>query len=266
MQESFTRERNASDLAAWKAQLPCFLGLVPASSLIPVFQRQSVVLRLAHAHAVIHANRPFLLRNFADQPGRSASSHQHLRRHIYDCVDAARDVVDVLNNFASSGIPFDSWWFTQYVSFCAVAVIYIYTIQQHQNTISTPSDTASVMASMTNRDLIKNKDYFALAEHCQQRLARAAKDISPGKTYDIVLEELRQEVHRYMQTSQLDPDGLILVDGNRDPQQSLGDGGEALFIGEMGMDIPNIAGDWSFPEWVQSDYLVSPKTMITWLF
>ncbi len=45
---------------------PAVLGTVSASSLIPIFRRQNTELRLAHAHAIMHVTRPFLLQAFAD--------------------------------------------------------------------------------------------------------------------------------------------------------------------------------------------------------
>jgi hypothetical protein len=196
-------DRIAANLADWKAHLPLFIGLVPASSLIPKLQRQSITLRLAQAHAVVHANRPFLLSNFANTSNESELPSR-IVRYIHDCITAARSIVDILANFDGNGIPFNSWWFTQYVSFCAVAVIYIYTIQQHQKMISTPAASASAVGASPRHTVnaqAGEKDYFEIAEQCQQRLAAAARDNSPGKRYAIVLEELRQETCRYLSTS-----------------------------------------------------------------
>jgi hypothetical protein len=196
-------DRIAANLADWKAHLPLFIGLVPASSLIPKLQRQSITLRLAQAHAVVHANRPFLLSNFANT-SKESELPSRIVRYIHDCITAARSIVDILANFDGNGIPFNSWWFTQYVSFCAVAVIYIYTIQQHQKMISTPAASASAVGTSPRHTVnaqAGEKDYFEIAEQCQQRLAAAARDNSPGKRYAIVLEELRQETCRYLSTS-----------------------------------------------------------------
>jgi hypothetical protein len=196
----------------WIAQLPSFLHLVPPSSLIPTFQRQSIVLRLAHAHALIQASRPFLLNNVASHPDRNLQSNQSAQRLIHDCINAARDTVRTLLSFNGGGVPFHSSWFTQYVSFCAIAVLYIYSLQQQQNFVSMPSDTNSTNESQAEgEERGVNKESFELAERCQRLLAAAAKDSSPGKRYDVILEELRQEVHRHMQTSDMGQSDTALI-------------------------------------------------------
>ncbi|RFU33821.1 hypothetical protein B7463_g2490, partial [Scytalidium lignicola] len=250
-EESLSKaQRSADDLAAWMAQLPPFLRLIPPSSLIPVFQRQSIVLRLAHAHAVIHANRPFLLSNFAKHRSRIVTGHERCKQYIHDCVNAARQVVNILNTFDGTGIPFYSSWLTQYVSFCAVAVLYIYKIQEQQMPVFRPPGTTSAtIGPMSNTtDASNSEDYFTLAEHCQRLLGAAAKESSPGKRYNTILEELRQEVHRYMRTSDSDQNASSIINDYEDIQQGLFNHDEISFIADMEMDIINIFGDWVVPE------------------
>ena len=237
-------DRITGYLADWKENLPLFIGLVPASSLIPKFQRQSITLRLAHAHAVIHANRPFLLSNFANA-SKETELPQRVVKYIHDCVNAARSILDTLANFDGNGIPFNSWWFTQYVAFCAVAVIYIYTIQQRQKMISTPTVSVSdTLPRHSTQSQGREKDYFEIAEHCQRRLAAEARDNSPGKRYAIVLEELRQETWRYLSASGMSSDEggpSPSVEGEEYLQQSgVLDG----WMAEIDTDFTHIFGDW----------------------
>lgn len=235
-------------LTSWKSEVPFFLRHIPASSLIPVFQRQSVVLRLAQAHTIIHATRPFLLSNFANGPSQNVGAAQKYKRYIYECVNAARDVVDLLDSIEGSDFEFHSWWFIQYVSFCAIAVLYIYTIQQHQNSISSPSDASSVVVdNQANRG---EKDYFIRAECCQKRLAAEAKDNSPGKRYDIVLEELRLETHRHMPSPDSSLSWPVVVDDNwwNDFQQQ-DDADVSNFMAGIEMDVTSIFDNWAVPEW-----------------
>lgn len=235
-------ERFTNELRAWQAELPP-LFRIPASSLIPTFQRQSIVLRLAYAHAVIHANRPFLLSNFADGP-----TPQGFNKYIHECVKAARDVVDILDTFDDSGFPFHSWWFTQYVSFCAVAVLYIYTIQQRQKTISSPSDTASVVATQWPDAFDADKDYFVVAEHCQRRITAEAKENSPGKRYNVFLEELRQEVHRQVSSSDAHL-GVSPEDTEWNYYLQQGGIDDVGFMAQMEMDVTSLFDNWAVPEW-----------------
>ncbi|EXJ75498.1 uncharacterized protein A1O5_00004 [Cladophialophora psammophila CBS 110553] len=254
-------QRITADLAAWRAQLPLFLGMIPASSLIPKFQRQSVTLRLAHAHAVIHANRPFLLSNFAN-PSNPTELPQQDVCYIHDCVTAARSIVDILENFDGNGIPFHAWWFTQYVSFCAVAVIYIYTIQQHQKVISTPTPLVSNKTSCQTsfQASSKERDYFAIAEHCQERLAAAARDNSPGKRYAIVLEELRQETCRHLSTSRSPCGEDVDTTSRRIEQSSQVSGMHDSWMAETATDFTHIFDDLGSMDWVAHlHHMVSPS-------
>jgi hypothetical protein len=245
-------QRSTDNLKAWMAQLPPFLHLVPASSLIPIFQRQSIVLRLAHARALIQASRPFLLNNFTSHPSRSLPSNQGVERRIHDCINAAHDTVEILVSFNGSGIPFYSSWFTQYVSFCAIAVLYIYSLQQQQNTALIPSDTifTSTRESQTNvRESSINRESFYLAEHCQRLLAAAAQDSSPGKRYNVLLEELRQEVHRHMQTSDVEPRDTALINNYEHAEQGIPIHDDEIgFIADFEADIFHIFGEWGIPE------------------
>ncbi len=61
-------ERWTGELKTWKESLPAFLepAKVDPSVLIPIFHRQSTVLRLPYAHALILANRSSLLNNFGE--------------------------------------------------------------------------------------------------------------------------------------------------------------------------------------------------------
>ncbi|KIW75348.1 hypothetical protein Z517_10089 [Fonsecaea pedrosoi CBS 271.37] len=257
-------QRISADLAAWKGELPPFLGMIPASSLIPKFQRQSVTLLLAHAHAAIHANRPFLLNNFA-----TASNPPHLTqqavRYVHDCVAAARSVVDVLKSFDGNGIAFHSWWFTQYISFCAVAVIYIYTIQQHQKLVSTPAAFASDETGIQSSFLAsgKERDWFAMAESCQQRLAAAARENSPGTRYAIVLEELRQETCRRLSThgSAYGDDSHSVSTGVE--QIPLQDGIQDSWTEETTTDFTHMFDDLGAVDWIAHLYhLVGPPSAL----
>lgn len=71
-------------LEAWRKELPPHLGTIRPQSLIPAFRRQAVALRLAYCHAIMHANRPFLMGN--DEESDTAS----IDESVSDCIKAAR--------------------------------------------------------------------------------------------------------------------------------------------------------------------------------
>lgn len=61
---------------------------------------------------------------------------------------------------------------------------------------------------------------FSLAETCQQHLAVATRRNCPSRRYSIILEELRQEVHR--QLGSFDPSGFGQMPALREHDRYLG--------------------------------------------
>ncbi|KAL2012023.1 hypothetical protein VTN00DRAFT_4741 [Thermoascus crustaceus] len=192
-----------SELEKWKESVPPIFSSVRASSLIPPLCRQSHVLQLAYSHAVIHATRSFLLSDFTtafgnrrgrgeEGGGGSTVTRDKVKIHVQKCISAAKDVMTLVVSLADQGILVQSFWFTHYVCFCAIIVVYIYTIQEYRRrpflgTASAPSDDETATRSL-----------FNLAESCQQHLAKATRRNCPSRRYSIILEELRVEVHRWI--------------------------------------------------------------------
>jgi hypothetical protein len=100
--------RIAAELASWKEQLPPFLGAINPSSLVAPFRRQATALRLAHAHSIMHAKRPFLLRNLRG----NHLSHSPAKDNIANCLAAARVVLEMVDGMASDGTLFHAFWWT----------------------------------------------------------------------------------------------------------------------------------------------------------
>ncbi|KAK4150501.1 activator of stress genes 5 [Chaetomidium leptoderma] len=168
-------------LHSWKASLPPHLGAVRPSSLIPSFRRQCIVLRIAYSHAVMHANRFFLLGNFS-----SGSSSE---RQVAECVMAAKTVLEIVDGLARDSPIFHAFWWTHYVTFCALVVTYAWEIQQ-QTQCGGPSLGGTKTPPFDRAALLD------LAERCQMHLAQATATNSPSRRYAIILEELRSEAQR----------------------------------------------------------------------
>lgn len=115
--------------------------------------------------------------------------------HVQKCIQAAEDIMTIVDGLAHQGILIQSFWFTHYVCFCAVLVVYIHTIQQHRKSPG-GSSSASVSSAASLGESDKLRQLFSLAESCQQHLAEATRKNCPSRRYGIILEELRQEVHR----------------------------------------------------------------------
>ncbi|GME66470.1 hypothetical protein GTA08_BOTSDO06454 [Neofusicoccum parvum] len=176
-------------LREWKAELPAYLsGAIRPSSLIPIFRRQSTVLKLAYAHAVMLVNRPFLL-NLTRYGYHSAPSNPATRESVDDCLAAARTAIEMVLNYITEGQPFSSFWFTQYVAFNALAITYLYLLQSRRQGIDI---------------LYQHRDLLTLADTCQQYLADVTEANAPSMRYSIILEELREELSRQVSSSSAD--------------------------------------------------------------
>lgn len=157
----------------WKASLPPYLGAIRPSMLITSFRRQSVVLRLAHAHAMMHANRLFLLA----PPHAEGAATQ-----VAECIGAARAVFDIVDGLAAEGPLFHAFWWTHYVTFCALVVTYVWDIQLRRRGVVLSAEEQASHAGL-----------MELARRCQTHLAQATATNSPSRRYAVILEEFRSE-------------------------------------------------------------------------
>lgn len=187
-----TAVRLTSELEKWKETVPPLFNSVRPSSLIPPLCRQSQVLQLAYAHAMIHVTRSFLLDDFTDLSRRPRDPHPLVSAHVHKCIEAAEHIMTLVDELAQQTLFIQSFWFTHYVCFCAILVVYIHVIQQHRQSLA-PSPSAGSPADVDKLHLL-----FSLAERCQQHLAEATRKNCPSRRYSIILEELRQEVHRQL--------------------------------------------------------------------
>lgn len=185
-----TAVRLTSDLEQWKESIPPLFNSVRPSSLIPPLCRQSQFLQLAYHHAMIHVTRSFLLNDFTDLSRRPRNSHPSVSTHVHKCIKAAEEIMTLVDSLAQQTLLIESFWFTHYVCFCAILVVYIHIIQQHRQSTAPGPSTASPA------DTDKLHALFSLAETCQHHLAEATRRNCPSRRYSIILEELRQEVHR----------------------------------------------------------------------
>lgn len=158
----------------WREALPHHLNVRP-SSLNPTFKRQATAMKLAYCHAIMHANRPFLLGATAP---RKQGGTTALEDSVRECINAARTALETVDSMHRDRSLFYAFWWTPYVTFCALAIVYVWEIQQIQ---------AQHYESHGLHDLLE------LAEKCQSHLARATAQDSPAHRYSIILEELRQE-------------------------------------------------------------------------
>ena len=109
------------------------------------------------------------------------------REHAKDCMAAATSVLEMVDEMARESSLFYSFWWTHYVTFCALVVTYA--------------------------QLLRDGSNDELAERCYGHLALATRVNSPSRGYAIILEELRDTVMQGGSVGQTDGN-LVSVWGN----------------------------------------------------
>jgi hypothetical protein len=236
------------DLESWHASLPAFLSTVKPSSLIRSFRRQSVALKIAYGHAVMHLNRPSLLKPNIHH--RDANNSSSLHDSVDRCVLAARDVLRVVDGMAKDSALFHAFWWTHYVTFCALSIVYVWEIQQ-------------VRYSGAGMDQAELSD---LAEQCQKHLAEATVTNSPGRKYSIILEELRIEARERKtrfdnltgQNETRNGPAMVQNTMHHDPGLSANDMSHMLQANQPTMNFNeaynyNVLDNWRATDWLDLD-------------
>ncbi|KAF7594758.1 hypothetical protein BBP40_008465 [Aspergillus hancockii] len=172
--------RLVHELHLWRTNLPLHLGTIKPSTLIPSFRRQATALHLAYTHALIHANRPFLLGDGVPSDGATDT-----KARIAECISAARSALELVNTMAKDTNLFHSFWWTHYVTFCALAVVYVWQIQREERAYQGLETDES------------HAELLDLAERCRTHLLEAGSAASPGRRYALILEELHSEAQRH---------------------------------------------------------------------
>jgi hypothetical protein len=152
-------------------------------------RRQATALRLAYQHAVLHATRPFLLLTRRRQQ-EAGEDQDEGESEVAECISAASHLLSTFDGMAAAGgAVFHALWWSSYVVFCALSVVYVCEIQRRNPT--SPSSSVSLREhGVAKTDMARLMD---LAERCRGHLSQARAANSPSKRYSIILEELRAE-------------------------------------------------------------------------
>ncbi|GME55270.1 Transcription factor [Neofusicoccum parvum] len=151
-----------------------------------------------------------------------------LAYHVQRCLDAATNIVRVVDELTNSGQIFSTYWFTHYFAFCAVVVLYVYVIQQRHS----PPEAYL--------------HHFRAAVKCQDQISDIATKGSLAERYGVVLQELRLELLRHNEylagqghaaLSLLTSDLVFPVAGSQDHHAPLSAGIPGSdHLGQMGHD------------------------------
>jgi hypothetical protein len=105
-----------------------------------------------------------------------------MQPHIEKCLSAAKFVLDSVLDLAVDNNLIPAFWNTQYVTFNALTIIYVWIMQRKQGRLSIVSTQYDELSM------------FELAKSVQAHLARATNANAPSLRYSIILEELQQEL------------------------------------------------------------------------
>jgi hypothetical protein len=223
-----TAQRLGSEVDQWRKELPLFLsGGVHPSSLIPIFRRQLTVLQLGCAHAVMTITRPCIL-----------SKHTEttlVQPHVEKCLSAAKFVLDMVLELAAENDLRPAFWNTQYVTFNALTIVYVWIMQRKQGRLSLVSTQYDEMTM------------FELAKSVQAHLARATNANAPSLRYSIILEELQQELSCILSRQEIYDARGTIEENTGQPHQSAGAdlSLEARQWDDLDMDFPLDPGLWT---------------------
>ncbi|KAH8809351.1 fungal-specific transcription factor domain-containing protein [Xylogone sp. PMI_703] len=171
-------------------ELPLSLGAIHPDSLSTGLRLRTIELRISSNHAIVLANRPFLLgRSDAERLGSGQISNiynDNTQRSVY----AARTVVDLWGMVAEETSVFGTYWVMHHAVFSAVSVIYLYIILNSRWGYE-----------LGQRISVSDEDFFLLAQRGQQQLANAAAANRMCIRYCSILEELREEATKRIATS-----------------------------------------------------------------
>lgn len=171
----------------WQADLPPILGMnICPSSLVSTFQRQSTVIRLARHHAVMFVTRPLLLWDFSQEMAAGLA-----KQYLKSCITTARDTLALVLELVEEKLLFPAFWYTQYIAFNALSIVYIYLINVKSGRI--PHRWLFPNADNTGDAEVDKDVLYDMATSTQHHLGRATEMNALAWRYSLVLEVLRAE-------------------------------------------------------------------------
>jgi hypothetical protein len=171
----------------WK-ELPPSLGIVHPDSLSPILRRRTIELRVSCNHAIVLANRPYLLgRSDADTRGLGSDEMAgQYAEQGQKAVHAARTVANLWAKVAEEHNVFGAFWIIHHAVFSAVSVLYLYII----------------LSIRTGPGLSESdEEVFVLAQKSQRLLTTATAVNRMCIRYCSILEELREEATKQLGSS-----------------------------------------------------------------
>lgn len=135
--------------------------------------------------------RPLLLRNYGQiWPDR----HTNYVHYLRTCLTAARDAVELILSFVRENQLFHAFWFSQYIAFNALSIIYIYFIQVERCRIVPVDQQVPVPPGQNGptESALDHSALYKLSETAQYHLANATVRNAPSWKYSAIVQSLRQ--------------------------------------------------------------------------
>jgi hypothetical protein len=203
-------------IAEWQSNLPPLLGdWVCPSSLISIFRRQLTVIRLARLHAIMFVTRPLLLRDYSQHRDNDRLSKQFLRTCIY----TVRDTLELVLELVKDNLLFPAFWYTQYIAFNALSIVYIYLIHSKKDRI--PYEWLFACDGDEQLPPVDRLTLYHLAEEVEYHLGQATEMNALAWRYTVVLKALRLEATGEGNEAHADDAAVSQLDPNEETVTTL---------------------------------------------
>ncbi|RMX84369.1 hypothetical protein D0869_04626 [Hortaea werneckii] len=179
-----TKERNPSQPHMLAPIQRAILFLVMATATLYSANAGDEVLLGTHENDEepwLVAERPLILLRKTDPSS--------IEPQVTACLDAARQVLDLVLEFVAENHLFSAFWNTQYVTFNALSIAYVWIIQRRIGRLNDILPTFDL------------QELFDTAETVQMHLAAVTRSNAPNLRYSIILGELQQEARRVLNTA-----------------------------------------------------------------
>ncbi|KAM7206407.1 Fungal specific transcription factor domain containing protein [Naviculisporaceae sp. PSN 640] len=173
----------SKEVEGWRLCLPPHLSAFQALSLLPIFRRQSTLLRIAYYHALILATRPFLLHDF---PMEISERKQFHSQQITKCVDACIACLQAINAVACGRdcLQFQSLFYAHHVAFIAASALCVVPVTRARQ-MAAPGRKRSYQST--------DKRSMELVDMAIGFLKEGANPHCVSRRYALILEEMKIE-------------------------------------------------------------------------
>ncbi|KAM7203939.1 Fungal specific transcription factor domain containing protein [Rhypophila sp. PSN 637] len=158
-----------------------------ALSLLPIFRRQSTLLRIAAYHAQILVHRPFLLH---DYPMERSEKKQFHNQHITACTDACIACLSAINAVACGRdcLHFQSLFYLHHVAFVAASALLVIPVTRARQRAAPGRKRTYVSTDKRSMEFVDTAIGF---------LTNGANPHCTSRRYALILEEMKAESTRH---------------------------------------------------------------------